>query len=307
MEDAASSARPLHEDVAALRHRVAELEAAKDYAEQIVETVRDPLLVLTPGLRVRSANPAFYHLFQVRPAETEGQLLYQLGHGQWDIPALRRLLEELLPQQAILTDYEVTHTFAQLGSRTILLNARRLDHVPLILLAMEDITVRTHAEASLQQQQAALERQVQERTAALHREMAERQRLEREAQRVQQCALLGRLAAGVSHEIRNPLGAVVLQIELLEEELRDPSPASAAEIPQAFTQIKRALARLNDLVENYLSLVRVGTLQLVPGNLQGVVRAVAENLRPALTAQRITLQQDGLDQLGVVALHPPTV
>ena len=93
--------------------------------------------------RVQVANPAFYHTFQVRPAETEGQLIYQLDHGQWDIPALRTLLEELLPQNTVFNDYEVTHTFEQVGPRTMLLNARRLDDVQLILLAIEDITVRT--------------------------------------------------------------------------------------------------------------------------------------------------------------------
>ena len=136
--------------------------AGPDYAEKIVETIRDPLLVLTADLRVQVANPAFYHTFQVHPAETEGQLIYQLGNGQWDIPALRTFLEELLPHNTVFNDYEVTHTFEQVGPRTMLLNARRLDDVQLILLAIEDITVRTQTERRLQQ------------------EIAERQRLERE-------------------------------------------------------------------------------------------------------------------------------
>ena len=144
MEDPALLA-PLHLELAALRHRVADLEAAlavqqrdaqalreaQDYAAKIVETIRDPLLVLTADLRVQVANPAFYHTFQVHPAETEGQLIYQLGNGQWDIPALRTLLEELLPHNTVFNDYEVTHTFEQVGPRTMLLNARRLDDVQL--------------------------------------------------------------------------------------------------------------------------------------------------------------------------------
>ena len=105
MADTTPTPLPVHEEVAALRQRVAHLEAAltaqqhgeqalraaKEVAEQIVETVRDPLLVLTPDFRVQSANPAFYHLFQVRPAETEGQLIYHLGDGQWDIPGVAGL------------------------------------------------------------------------------------------------------------------------------------------------------------------------------------------------------------------------
>jgi two-component system CheB/CheR fusion protein len=306
MEDAAPSSLPLHQEVVALRQRVAQLEAATYYAEQIVETVRDSLLVLTPDFRVHWANPAFYQLFHVSPAETEGQPLYQIGNGQWDIPALRNLLEEILPQNTVFNDYAVTHDFERIGPRTILLNARRLDHVPFILLALEDITVRTHAATLLQQQQAQLERQVQERTAALHLEMAERQRLEREAQRVQHFALLGRLAAGLSHEIRNPLGIIFLHIDLLEEELRDLPPASTAEIAQTFTEIKTNLARLDDLLQDYLSLVRTGTARLVPGDLRILVTQFAQEMTPALAAQGITLQLDGLDRLGWVPLHQNT-
>lgn len=319
MADAAPLSMPLPQELAALRQRVASLEAAlaapqpaaqtlRDatrYAEQIVETVRDPLLVLTPDFRVQSANSAFYHLFHVSPAEIEGQPIYQIGHGQWDIPALRTLLEEILPRNTAFNDYEVTHDFERIGPRTILLNARRLDHLQFILLAMEDITARKHAETQLQQQQAHLERQVQERTAALHREMAERQRLEREAQRVQHFALVGRLAAGLSHEIRNPLAAIFLHVDVLEEELRDPSSKSA-EIAQAFTEIKTNLARLDDLLQDYLSLVRAGAVRLTPGDLRTFVTQFAQEMTPVLAAHGITLQLDGLDQLGRVPLHQNT-
>jgi two-component system CheB/CheR fusion protein len=291
---------PFHQELAALHHRVADLEAAltvqqhdaqalrdaQEYAEKIVETIRDPLLVLTADLRVRVANPAFYHTFQVRPAETEGQLIYQLDHGQWDIPALRTLLEELLPHNTVFNDYEVTQTFERIGPRTMLLNARRLDAVQLILLAMEDITARKQTERRLQQ------------------EMAERQRLERDAQRVAHFALLGRLAGGLSHELRNPLAVIVLHVDLLEEELRQPSPDSATEIALALTEIKAHLARVDDLVEDYLSLVRGSTLQQTPMELSLLVTQCAHEILPALAAHGITLRLDAVDQLGMVALHP---
>src|SRR2546423_2640426 len=215
MADAAPTPSPLAHEVAVMRQRIADLEAAlaaqqalvqalgarQDAAAQIVETVRDPLLLLDPHFRVQSANPAFYRTFQMTPAETEGQLLSQLDHGEWDMPAVRTLLEELLPQQTIVTDYEVTQSFARIGRRTLLLNARCLDAVQRILLAIEDITLRQHAETRLQQQQTRLARQMQAQMAALHHDMAERQRLAQEAQRVQHVALLSRLAAGVSHEM----------------------------------------------------------------------------------------------------------
>src|SRR5262249_13722269 len=97
------------------------------------------------------------------------------------------------------------------------------------------------------QRLANLEQRVQERTAALHREMAERQRLEREAQRAEHFAMLGRLAAGVSHEIRNPLAAVFLHVDLLEEELRQPGPDSPVALAGALAEIKQQLGRLEEL------------------------------------------------------------
>jgi len=121
---------------------VALREAQTQLAEAVVSTVREPLLVLAADLRVVSANPAFYRTFQVTPDATLGRLLYDLGNRQWDIPALRQLLEEDLSRQAVCNDFEVTHEFEQLGRRTMRLNARRvtgeLGRPDLILLAIED-------------------------------------------------------------------------------------------------------------------------------------------------------------------------
>ena len=151
----------------AQQHSEQALREAKNTAEQIVETVREPLLVLTPDFRVQSANPAFYQMFQVTPMETVGQHIYHLGNQQWDIPELHTLLEQILPQNTVFNDYEVRHDFERIGPRTILLNARRLDNVQFILLALEDITARKQVETQRQQYQAQLEQQVAKRTAAL--------------------------------------------------------------------------------------------------------------------------------------------
>ncbi len=122
-------------------------------AESIVQTVREPLLVLDEGLRVVTANQAFYQAFEVTPQHTEDTLIYELGNRQWDIPELRRLLEELLPAHRELRDYGVQHDFPRIGVRTMLLNARQLvrqpGEPPLILLAIEDITARKKAEGEL--------------------------------------------------------------------------------------------------------------------------------------------------------------
>ena len=117
-----------------------------EYAEGIVRTVREPLLMLNDDLRVVSANPSFYRTFEVTSQEIEGQLLYDLGNRQWDIPALRQLLEEILPKNTQVEDFLVEHEFPRIGRKRMLLNARRIErekgHKQLILLAIEDATNR---------------------------------------------------------------------------------------------------------------------------------------------------------------------
>lgn len=133
-------------DITQRKQMEEELRSSKIYAESIIETLHEPLLVLHPDLRVKSANPAFYESFKVDPQETQEQMIYELGNGQWDIPALRTLLEKVLPNNNIFNDFEVDHTFEDIGERIMLLNARRLDHVQLILLGIRDITEKKKSE-----------------------------------------------------------------------------------------------------------------------------------------------------------------
>jgi PAS domain S-box-containing protein len=148
-------------DINALKRAKVEIEVARDYAEAILRTARDPLLVLRKDLTVESANEAFYKTFKVKPAETEGQLIYDLGNYQWDIPRLRQLLEEIIPRDSFFNDFEVTHRFPDLGLRTMLLNARRLDTPEggpeRILLGVEDVTERKEAELALARLAAIVE------------------------------------------------------------------------------------------------------------------------------------------------------
>ena len=137
-------------DVTERRRQERAVQDALAYAEGIVETVREPLVVLDGDLRVRTANRSFYHTFQVTPEETGNCLLYELGNHQWDIPALRTLLEQILPQNRSFNDFEVAHEFPAIGPKVMLLNARRIyregNNQELILLAIEDITEQRRAE-----------------------------------------------------------------------------------------------------------------------------------------------------------------
>jgi len=128
------------------------VEHIQNGAQNIVDTVREPLLILDATLRVRSANRAFYQTFYVSPGETEGRLVYELGNGQWDIPDLRTLLEDIIPKSSAFDDFELEHTFPVIGRRVMLLNARKLragHHGALLVLAMEDVTARKLAEDAL--------------------------------------------------------------------------------------------------------------------------------------------------------------
>ena len=119
-------------------------------SEWEAKTARDPLVILRADLHVNTANQAFYKTFKTTPDRTEGRLIYDLGDQQWNIPKLRILLEDILPRNSFFNDFEVTHDFPQIGRRTMLLNARRLerdDGAPqMILLAIEDVTERQHAD-----------------------------------------------------------------------------------------------------------------------------------------------------------------
>jgi two-component sensor histidine kinase len=123
-----------------------ENKEASTLAQAIVDTVREPLLVLDKDLRVLAASRSFYLTFKVAHADTQGRLLYALGDGQWDIPSLRLLLEKIVPEKGVMEDFEVEHHFPDIGTRTMLLNARKVfyegNHHTTLLLGIEDVTER---------------------------------------------------------------------------------------------------------------------------------------------------------------------
>ena len=125
-------------------------DEVSEYAESVINTVREPLIVLDQNLRVVTVSRSFYDFFKVKPEDTVGQLIYDLGNRQWNIPKLRELLEDILPQKATFDNYEVEHDFATIGRRVMLLNARQIKRVlgkeRIILLAIEDITERKRLE-----------------------------------------------------------------------------------------------------------------------------------------------------------------
>jgi two-component system CheB/CheR fusion protein len=141
-----------------------DIDAARrglDFAEAIVETVREPLVILNQNLQVVKANKTFYETFQAAREETEERLIYDLGNGQWNIPKLRELLESILPAHSTFRDFEVTHDFERVGRKVMLLNASEIFNpnaqARTILLAIEDATDRKQAEEALRITNAELQ------------------------------------------------------------------------------------------------------------------------------------------------------
>lgn len=148
------SLETLRKEIVKHKQVEADLHIALGFVEGILETVREPMVVLDAELRVSKASPSFYQTFKLNEEETVGRFIYELGSGAWNIPRLRTLLEEILPQNNQFNDFEVEQDFKHIGVKTMLLNARRINHdgnqTLMILLAIEDVTERRRTEAAIQ-------------------------------------------------------------------------------------------------------------------------------------------------------------
>lgn len=156
-------------------------QVAWTYIRTVVDTLREPFLILDEDLRVISANKTFYQFFQVTEKETENKLIYNLGNGQWDIPRLKILLEDILPKNTFFEDFKVEHDFPRIGHKIMMLNARRIyrtnENNPIMLLAMEDITKQKKLEDQLREYAKTLNFEVAKRTVELEIRVKELERI----------------------------------------------------------------------------------------------------------------------------------
>jgi len=148
-------------------------EESWTYIKTVVDVVREPILILDRDLRVMAANGSFYCTFRVEQQDTEGRVVYELGNGQWNIPALRTLLEDILPNNTFFKGFEVAHEFPSIGHKVMILNARQIhfkeDNAsevipPIILLAMEDVTEMMAIAETLAEHTNKLETKLMDRT-----------------------------------------------------------------------------------------------------------------------------------------------
>lgn len=215
------------------------------YSESIINTVREPLIALDQDLRVVSVSRSFYEVFKVKPEETVGQLIYDLGNKQWDIPKLRELLETILPQQTSFDNYVVEHDFATIGRRIMTLNARQIQRVSgkerIILLAIEDITERREMENGLKKAHDELKVLASE--------------LERTARAKSE------FLANMSHELRTPLNSINGFSEVLYDETFGPLNAKQKSyVNFVLTSGKHLLLLINQILD--MAKVEAGKMKL---------------------------------------------
>ncbi|WP_181969931.1 CheR family methyltransferase [Paraburkholderia sp. DHOC27] len=230
-----------------------EVVGARDYADAIINTMSEPLLVLEPDLRVARANRAFYQTFQTTSANTIGTMLFSLGNRQWDIPSLRELLEQALPHEAVVRNFQITHVFEDIGKRTMRLNAARVAGPAneLIVLTIEDIT----------QHQLLVDRL----------ESADRQKDD--------------FLAMLGHELRNPLTAISNSLEVWDRQNGDASTEQRARAI-AKRQLQHEIGLIDDLLDVSRITRGIINLRTEPVNLVEVVEHGIAAIRPENDARQ---------------------
>ncbi|WGV24338.1 chemotaxis protein CheB [Halotia branconii] len=259
-------------DIDSLKRSAEKLKESRNYAEAIVETVRESLVVLNENLQVITANQSFYETFQVAPNQTEKRLIFDLGNGQWNIPQLRSLLEDILANSTQSQEVEVEHNFEQIGYKVMCLNARRMpqtDDTPMILLVIEDITQRKQWDVErvrlLAQEQSA-------------RAMAETANLAKDE-----------FLSVLSHELRNPLNALLGWAQLLRTRQFD-----EATVDQGLEAIERSARTQAQLISDLLDVSRITSgrlhLEIEFIELASVIEAALKVVSVAAEAKNIHIE-----------------
>ena len=260
-------------DVTALKQSEISMSEARNFAQGIVDTMRESLIVLDSDLRVVSANRAFYRTFQLTPAGTENKSISDLANGPWNVPRLRELLQDLALKNTEFNDFEIEHEVPATGRRHLLLNARRIERETtpgkLILLAMEDITERKRMVELL-----ANEERLRQHNRALEQQLIASGRL----------VSLGEITASMAHEFNNPLGVI---LGFIEDLLEETDPASPQYAPLRI--IEEESKRCEKLIQDLMQFARPGNAQRRQTYIHAVIDTTLHMMESRLYKQKVTL------------------
>jgi PAS domain S-box-containing protein len=242
-------------------------DEVSELAENIINTVREPLLLLDKELRVVKASRSFFDFFKVTSDETIGSLIYDLGNRQWDIPKLRELLETILPEKTSFDNYEVEHNFSTIGKRIMLLNGRKLQRglgkERIILLAIEDITERKEIEKQL-----------------------EKAKIEADRANLAKSEFLSRM----SHELRTPMNSILGFAQLIE--MGELIPTQKKGVNQIIKSGKHLLGLINEVLD--MAKIETGQLTVSPEPVEifSIILETVDIVRQLSEKNQITLETD---------------
>jgi len=271
-------------DVDDIKRSLLRIEGAYHYANAIVETVREPLVVLGPDLRVITANRSFYENFLADPEETEGRYIYELGNGQWNIPELMKQLQEVLPEDKAFSDFEVELKLPNIGRRVMVLNARKIylkepyfktalnitEHFDrLILLAIEDITERKKTEEALKTLNRELQSTASELKAA-YKDMES-------------------FSYAASHDLRSPLVTIEGFSNILLEDYAGKLDGNGKGL---LKRISNKAKKMNQLIGDLLSFSRVSTREILKYdfNMEELAQKLVDELTPTIGERDIKFE-----------------
>jgi PAS domain S-box-containing protein len=256
-------------------------DEASEFAESVINTVREPLISLDQDLRVVKANRSFYEIFKVSPEETIGKLIYDLGNHQWNIPKLRELLETILPQKTTFDNYEVEHDFSTIGKRIMLLNARQIQRglggkERIILLAIEDITERKKNDNELLKAKAEAERANVAKSEFLSR---------------------------MSHELRTPMNSILGFAQLMD--MGELNSSHKKDVDQILKSGQHLLNLINEVLD--IARIEAGRLTVSPEPVE-IFNSILETIdivSNLAKENQITLESDAstTERLFVKADH----
>ena len=245
-------------DIHPLKQSLERVRESRDFAEAIIKTVGEPLIILDGDMRVKTANQSYYRFFRTSSEATENRLLYDLGDGPWKIPELKRALDEVLPGNAEFQGLEIEGDFPGVGRKALRLNGRRVlqgpDAAPLILLALEDIT---------EQRQRA----------------ARRGRRGAPPLQVQKLEAIGTLSGGIAHDLNNILAPIIINAELGLQDIPGESP-----LREYLDMILKSGVRAKDLVGQVVLFSRSTNRKQMVFSLGPLIRETFKLLRSSIPA-----------------------